>query len=59
MVTLFPLHFFFAFLYYTDVGSTLFVLAAYLVRTAVHINSLPPSGLVEGQRLAQVPSQYR
>ena len=32
MVTLYPLHAFFAFLYYTDVGSTLCVLASYLVR---------------------------
>jgi alpha-1,2-glucosyltransferase len=29
MLTLLPTHFFFTFLYYTDVGSTLFVLAAY------------------------------
>lgn len=31
LVSLHPLHFFFIFLFYTDVGSTFFVLAAYLV----------------------------
>ena len=31
LLSLHPLHFFFIFLYYTDVGSTFFVLAAYLV----------------------------
>ncbi len=31
MLVLFPLHFFFHFLYYTDVGSLTFVVAAYLV----------------------------
>ena len=30
-MTLMPTHFFYAFLYYTDVASTTFVLAAYLV----------------------------
>ena len=35
LLMLFPLHFFFHFLYYTDVGSLTFVLAAYLVRLAV------------------------
>lgn len=31
LLTLFPLHFFFIFLYYTDVGSATFVLLSYLV----------------------------
>ena len=31
LMSLHPLHFFFTFLFYTDVGSTFFVLAAYLV----------------------------
>jgi len=31
LVMLFPLHFFFHFLYYTDVGSLTFVIASYLV----------------------------
>lgn len=31
LLLLFPLHFFFHFLYYTDVGSLLFVVASYLV----------------------------
>ena len=30
----FPLHFFFHFLYYTDVGSVTFVVGAYLVSSA-------------------------
>ena len=33
-LTLLPTHFFFIFLYYTDVGSLTLVLAAYLVRFA-------------------------
>lgn len=33
LMVLFPLHFFFHFLYYTDVGSLMFVLSAYLVST--------------------------
>ena len=33
-LTLLPTHFFFIFLYYTDVGSLTLVLAAYLVRCA-------------------------
>ena len=33
LIVLFPLHFFFHFLFYTDVGSLMFVLSAYLVRT--------------------------
>ena len=37
-LTLFPLHFFFHFLFYTDVGSVTFTLAAYLVRgTAIDV----------------------
>lgn len=31
LLVLFPLHFFFHFLYYTDVGSLTFVVASYLV----------------------------
>lgn len=37
LIFLFPLHFFFHFLYYTDVGSVTFVVAAYLVSLAVPI----------------------
>ena len=33
LMVLFPLHFFFHFLYYTDVGSITFVLSAYLVQS--------------------------
>ena len=36
LLCLFPLHFFFHFLFYTDVGSVAFVLAAYLVRKCMH-----------------------
>ena len=34
LIIFFPLHFFFQFLYYTDVGSVTFVIAAYLVSSA-------------------------
>ena len=45
-MSLHPLHFFFTFLFYTDVGSTFFVLAAYLV---LPFPDLTP-GMSEGVR---------
>ncbi len=39
VLALFPLHFFFQFLYYTDVASVAFVTSAHLVRTGMYLHS--------------------
>ena len=47
-LTLFPLHFFFHFLFYTDVGSVTFTLAAYLVRSPANDLALGPRKVARG-----------
>ena len=48
LIFFFPLHFFFHFLYYTDVGSVTFVIAAYLVSSASAI-LFPDSRLLQAE----------
>ena len=50
-MSLHPLHFFFIFLYYTDVGSTFFVLAAYQVSPCQRALPNPADHLLVGSCL--------